>query len=106
VALHAERRVPECRYCHHARADGRPGLRYLGVARFWVWELGDAHHYTISKIGCWTALDRAVRLADAGQLPSPHLERWRTERDDIHRWTNQHCWSTTKGAYTFYAGTD
>ena len=31
-----------------------------------IWELQDQHHYTISKIGCWTALDRAVRLQAEG----------------------------------------
>jgi GH15 family glucan-1,4-alpha-glucosidase len=35
-----------------------------------IWELEDQQHYTISKIGCWLALDRAVRLADDG-----HIER-------------------------------
>ena len=34
-----------------------------------LWELGDYEHYTSSKIGCWVALDRGVRLAQAGQLP-------------------------------------
>jgi GH15 family glucan-1,4-alpha-glucosidase len=53
-----------------------------------IWELGDDQHYTSSKIGCWTALDRAVRLAEAGYLTSLHLPRWRAERQDIHSWTN------------------
>lgn len=71
-----------------------------------LWELGERKQYTISKIGCWTALDRAVRLAEAGQLSSMHVERWRLERAGIKSWTQEHCWSTTKQAYTFYAGTD
>ncbi len=71
-----------------------------------IWELGDVEAYTISKIGCWVALDRALRLAGAGQLTSLHEDRWRTERDAIRSWTDDHCWSTTKGSYTFYAGTD
>lgn len=71
-----------------------------------LWELGTPEHYTSSKIGCWTALDRAIRLAEAGQLTNARAERWRLERDDIKSWTDEHCWSATKGAYTFYAGTD
>ncbi len=35
-----------------------------------------------------------------------HAGRWRSERDTIHAWVNEHCWSATKQAYTFYAGTD
>ena len=33
-----------------------------------IWELGTRRHYTISKMACWVALDRLVRLADCGQL--------------------------------------
>ena len=71
-----------------------------------IWELGDYQHYTISKIGCWVALDRAARLADAGQLSSWHAPRWRYEAQQIRNWVNAHCWSSSKRAYTFYAGTD
>ncbi len=71
-----------------------------------LWELGDREHYTSSKIGCWVALDRGVRLAEAGQLPAAHVDRWRTEREAVHAWTDEHCWSVTKGSYTFHAGTD
>jgi GH15 family glucan-1,4-alpha-glucosidase len=71
-----------------------------------IWELGDFAHYTISKMGCWVALDRAIRLAEAGQLTTPRLDRWRSERDAVHTWTDRHCWSPTKQSYTFYAGTD
>jgi GH15 family glucan-1,4-alpha-glucosidase len=35
-----------------------------------IWELGNADHYTISKIGCWVALDRATRLAEAANSPA------------------------------------
>ena len=71
-----------------------------------LWELGDPQHYTSSKIGCWVALDRGVRLAEAGQLPSVRADRWRAERDAVHAWTDEHCWSPTKESYTFHAGTD
>ncbi|MGI8492271.1 MAG: glycoside hydrolase family 15 protein, partial [Acidimicrobiales bacterium] len=63
-------------------------------------------HYTISKIGCWVALDRAAHLAETGQIPDLHIERWRSGAEEIHAWTNTHCWSEAKEAYTFYAGTD
>ncbi|PZS39520.1 MAG: glycoside hydrolase family 15 protein [Pseudonocardiales bacterium] len=71
-----------------------------------LWELGDTQHYTISKIGCWVALDRCLRLAQAGQLTSLLQGRWRAERDEIRSWIDANCWSQAKGAYTFYAGTD
>jgi GH15 family glucan-1,4-alpha-glucosidase len=71
-----------------------------------IWELPDNRQYTQSKMGCWAALDRAVRLHERGQIPSTHADRWRHERDLIHDWVDEHCWSAAKNAYTFYAGTD
>ena len=71
-----------------------------------IWELGESRHYTISKIACWTALDRAVRLAERGQVPARDAGRWRAEAAAIRQWTDQHCWSPAKRSYTFYAGTD
>ena len=71
-----------------------------------LWELSSHEHYTSSKLGCWVALDRAVRLAEDGQLPDLRLTRWRAERDTVRAWIDEHCWSQTKQSYTFYAGTD
>jgi GH15 family glucan-1,4-alpha-glucosidase len=71
-----------------------------------IWELEQHRHYTISKMGCWAALDRAVRLAEAGEVATGHADRWRTEAEQIRAWVHEHCWSEAKGSYTFYAGTD
>ncbi|GAB1692902.1 glycoside hydrolase family 15 protein [Krasilnikovia sp. M28-CT-15] len=71
-----------------------------------LWELNTHRHYTVSKMGCWVALDRAVRLYDAGDIPVRHPQRWRAERDAIRAWVNEHCWSPRKRSYSFFAGTD
>jgi len=71
-----------------------------------MWELQGQEHYTISKIGCWVALDRAVQLAEAQQIPGLQVERWRAGAEEIRTWVNTYCWSETKRSYTFYAGTD
>jgi len=71
-----------------------------------IWELDDLQHYTISKIGCWVALDRAIRLADGGHLHTRSAERWRIERDEVRAWIDRNCWSPAKQAYTIHAGTD
>lgn len=71
-----------------------------------IWELGDQRHYTISKMGCWVALDRAVKLARGGDIVTGHAHRWELERDAVKAWVNEHCWSTEQNCYTFYAGTD
>jgi GH15 family glucan-1,4-alpha-glucosidase len=71
-----------------------------------LWELHVDRHYTISKMGCWVALDRALKLHDAGQIPATHAQRWRDERDAVHAWVDHNCWSEEKQSYTFYAGGD
>lgn len=71
-----------------------------------IWELEQAEHYTMSKLGCWTALDRAARLAALGQLDASHADRWRRERDRIRDWVDAHCWSEAKQSYVMHPGTD
>jgi GH15 family glucan-1,4-alpha-glucosidase len=71
-----------------------------------IWELDDTRHYTISKIGCWVALDRMIGLAEDGQVAGLSVPRWRIERDRVREWIERHCWSRTKQSLTFYAGTD
>lgn len=51
-----------------------------------IWELrGEPAHYVYSKVLCWTALDRAVRLAEAGELDPPDdaVDRWRQSIEEI-----------------------
>ena len=71
-----------------------------------MWELEQAQHYTMSKISCWQALARAVELAERGHLASDCVPRWRRERDRITEWVDEHCWSGSRKAYTFYPGSD
>jgi len=50
-----------------------------------VWEVrGPARQFVYSKVMCWVALDRGVRLADRRALPGP-VARWRRARDRIFR---------------------
>jgi GH15 family glucan-1,4-alpha-glucosidase len=71
-----------------------------------IWELEALEHYTLSKISCWLALDRAVSLAGIGQLDDRRIEVWRLERDRIRDWIETRCWNEDKQAYAFYAGSD
>jgi GH15 family glucan-1,4-alpha-glucosidase len=50
-----------------------------------IWEVrGDPRHNTYSKLMCWVALDRLIRLREAGKLPvRMPLERFRRERQAI-----------------------
>jgi len=49
-----------------------------------IWEVrGGRRQFTFSKVMAWVALDRAVRDAEAFDLPGP-LDHWRKVRDQIH----------------------
>ena len=69
-----------------------------------MWELDEHRHYTGSKIAVWTAFDRAVRLAEEGQLPDRHVRQWREQRERLHNWIEEHAWSDELGAYRGRAG--
>ncbi len=71
-----------------------------------IWELEQVEHYTMSKIGCWTAMRRAVELADKGQIDASHAGRWRRECLRIRDWIDAECWSEAKQSYTLHPGTD
>lgn len=47
------------------------------------WEVRDGdHHFVHSKVTCWAAMDRGVRLAQEHELPGP-VEHWKRVRRDI-----------------------
>ena len=51
-----------------------------------LWEIRDEpRHFVHSKLLCWVALDRALRLARARGLPAP-LSRWARERAALRRY--------------------
>jgi GH15 family glucan-1,4-alpha-glucosidase len=82
------------------------------VATLWrdedsgMWELDELRHYTGSKMTVWTALDRAIRLAESGELPAQHLDRWREERERLQAWIEANLWSEELGAYRGWGGED
>jgi GH15 family glucan-1,4-alpha-glucosidase len=72
-----------------------------------IWEVrAEPRHHTQSKAMCWVALDRALALARAGQLPTGRVDRWTREAAAIRQFIDAHCWSTRKQSYVGYAGTE
>ncbi|MFF8436697.1 glycoside hydrolase family 15 protein [Streptomyces bacillaris] len=50
-----------------------------------IWEVrGPRRHFVHSKVMAWVAVDRTIKLIEAGDVEGP-LERWYELRDDIHR---------------------
>jgi GH15 family glucan-1,4-alpha-glucosidase len=65
-----------------------------------IWEVrGDPTHFIQSKAMCWVALDRAIRLADAGIVPSRHASRWRAEAAEIRAFVDEQGWDAERGSY-------
>lgn len=66
-----------------------------------IWEVrSDASHFTQSKMMCAIALDHAIALAEAGQLPDDHIGRWRGERELIRDFVERACFAEGKHSYT------
>lgn len=71
-----------------------------------IWELEEARQYTVSKLGCWVVLDRAIWLAGQGQLPPAQRARWERERQALRDLIETACWSEARKSYVQYAGGD
>jgi GH15 family glucan-1,4-alpha-glucosidase len=55
---------------------------------------------------CGVALDRAVRLAAGGHLPTQGVARWRREAARIREFIEERCWSERQQSYVRYAGSE
>jgi GH15 family glucan-1,4-alpha-glucosidase len=71
-----------------------------------LWEVrAGMQHYVFSKVMCWVALDRAIRMAERLGLEAD-LDYWHSERDAIHAEVMECGWSESKQAFVQYYGTD
>ncbi len=71
-----------------------------------IWEVrGGRHQFVFSKMMCWVALDRALRLAEKRSFPAP-FEKWRKVRDEIYVTVMEKGWNEELGAFTQYFGSD
>jgi GH15 family glucan-1,4-alpha-glucosidase len=64
-----------------------------------MWEMrGDPRHHLSSKVLCWTALDRAVKLGPAlGEHAK--VDEWTAARDEIREAILERGWSERRQAY-------
>jgi GH15 family glucan-1,4-alpha-glucosidase len=71
-----------------------------------IWEVrGGERHFTYSKVMCWTAVDRGLRIAERHRLPHDG-ERWRSARNRIHRRVVREGFSPQLNAFTQSLGGD
>ena len=71
-----------------------------------VWEVrGGRRHFVYSKLMCWVALDRAIRLAGKRSFPADH-ERWLECRDRIYEEIMAKGWNDQRAAFVQSYGSD
>src|SRR5690606_17961685 len=64
-----------------------------------IWEIRDQRrHHVYSKLMCWVALDRGLRLAEKRSFPADR-ERWLDERDRIYEEINLKGWNAERQAF-------
>ena len=85
-------------------------LRHL--EKVWVepdsgmWEVrGAPRHFTYSKIMCWVAFDRAIRMVEGMGVPGP-VGHWRDMRQRIHDDVCRHGVSKQRGCFVQSYGSE
>ncbi|MEM1282137.1 MAG: glycoside hydrolase family 15 protein [Chlamydiota bacterium] len=69
-----------------------------------IWEVrGGQQEFLYSRLMCWVALDRGVRLAMKRSFPAPLMD-WIRTRDEIHHDIVENFWNPQKQAFIQYKG--
>jgi GH15 family glucan-1,4-alpha-glucosidase len=64
-----------------------------------IWEVRRrTTHFIESKALCWVALERAIRLAERGEIPD-HGRRWRDEAKRIREFVEENGWDEQRNSY-------
>jgi GH15 family glucan-1,4-alpha-glucosidase len=69
-----------------------------------IWEVrGGRQEFLYSRVMCWVAIDRAIRLAAKRSFPAP-LAQWYDVRDTIYRDVYERFWDPTRRVFVQAAG--
>jgi GH15 family glucan-1,4-alpha-glucosidase len=69
-----------------------------------IWEVRSGpQEFLYSRVMCWVAIDRAIRLAVKRSFPAP-LEKWIPIRDRIYRDIYENFWDDELGTFVQYKG--
>jgi GH15 family glucan-1,4-alpha-glucosidase len=69
-----------------------------------IWEVrGGRREFLYSRLQCWVAIDRAMRIAAHRSLPAP-IDRWRAARDAIYRDIHTNFFDEQLGAFVQHQG--
>jgi GH15 family glucan-1,4-alpha-glucosidase len=71
-----------------------------------IWEVrGGRRQFTYSKLQCWVAFDRGVRLARKRSFPTEG-DQWRRTRNEIYAAIMRDAWNEREGTFTQSLGSD
>jgi GH15 family glucan-1,4-alpha-glucosidase len=71
-----------------------------------IWEVrGGRQNFTYSRMMCWVAIERAIRMARQRGLPAD-LNRWRDQRDAITQQILDRGWRAQRNAFVQHYDTD
>jgi len=71
-----------------------------------IWEIrSEMKEFLYSRVMCWVAVDRAIRLAESHAFPYP-WERWRTVRTAIFEDVYHNFWNEDRQAFVQFKGSD
>jgi len=71
-----------------------------------VWEVRSTRrHFVYSKLMCWVALDRAIRLAEKRSFPAD-IPGWRRTRNTIYEDLMEKGWNEARGAFVQHYGSE
>lgn len=96
-----------------------PHRTWLSIQRFvdWVcenwqredesiWEVRSGRrHFVYSKLMCWVAVDRGLRLAEKRSFPADRV-RWQRVRDEIYCWIMEHGWNEEMETFVRSCGSE
>ena len=69
-----------------------------------IWEIREEEkHFTFSKVLCWVAIDRAIKIAD---FLGKNKDNWIVLREEIKNDIHEKAWNPSVGAYTQFYGSD
>ncbi|MBK9170426.1 MAG: glycoside hydrolase family 15 protein [Bryobacterales bacterium] len=69
-----------------------------------IWEVrSDPQHFVYSKLMCWVAVDRALRLADKRSFPADRA-KWLKVRDQIYEEILEKGWNRDQNAFVQHYG--
>ena len=71
-----------------------------------IWEMRSGpQHFVYSKVMCWVAIGRSLRLADKRSFPADR-DKWQKTRDEIYEEIMEKGWNPDRGAFVQAYGSD